>query len=96
MNSSELRRKIEQARPESRFFSRNNMKFAGDTMANFGVRSANIMAINYDTTPPSDKEIEVWELYRKRPTRRALFGSFYFRKDTYEQTYGKPIWAKSS
>lgn len=82
MNASELKRKIEQARPESRFFSRENMKFAGDTMANFGVREALIFT--------GFAEVVVWELYRKKPTSKGLSRSFYFRKETYGSVYRRP------
>jgi hypothetical protein len=85
MNASELKLKIEQATEGSRFFSKENMRFAGDTMANFGVQSTNLPVEDQETTPPSIKEVVVWELYRKQPTRKGFLGSFYFRKDTYEQ-----------
>ena len=56
-----------------RFFSRSNMKFFGDTMKNFGVRSNTIDGI------------EVWELYRKKPVKCDLQISHYFRKDNFEK-----------
>ena len=37
MTPYELKRQYESAHPDGLFFSRNNMKFLGDTMSNYGV-----------------------------------------------------------
>ena len=67
MTPSELKRQYEIAHPDGLFFSRNNMKFLGDTMSNYGVRDAGTH----------------WELYRKRPVKAGVRNSMYFDKDTF-------------
>lgn len=67
MTPSELKRKYENAHPDGLFFSRNNMKFLGDTMSNYGVRDA----------------VTHWELYRKRPVKAGVRNSVFFEKDTF-------------
>lgn len=76
MKASELKAKVEAT--GSLFFTRKSMKFFGDTMANYGVRSAEI------TTYSGDK-LEVWELYRKHPVKHGLKSSAYFTKDTFKK-----------
>lgn len=73
MTPSDLKYSIQETAPN--FFSKLNMKFFGDTMKNFGVRSNTINGI------------EVWELYRKKPVKRNLQRSHYFRKDNLEMVY---------
>lgn len=81
MTPSELKYQVEQT--GSLFFTRDNMKFAGDKMSNYGVCSAVIH-------PWSEPQpIEVWELYRKRPVKHGLQSSAYFRKDTFKQTFDR-------
>ena len=82
MTASELRSRVE-ARG-SKFFSRENMKFAGDTMTNFGVCSATVKTC----LRPS---VECWQLYRKRATRKGMTGSSFFCKETFEQVHGEPV-----
>lgn len=79
MTPSELKRNIERNRPESLFFSRGNMECAGDTMRNYGVRTAKIMT--------KDGEKEVWELYRRRITPRGFTRSVYWDKVTFGIVY---------
>ena len=70
-NPSDLKWLMERD-PDSVFFSRDNMKFFGDTMSNFGLRKP--------------KEIEdimgdirfAYELYRKRPVKNGLDSSSWF------------------
>jgi len=59
----------------SYFFTRASMKFFGDTMKNYGVRSTKI------TTSGGEKD--VWELYRKRPVKHGLSESAFFDKVTF-------------
>lgn len=66
----------------SKFFTRSNMRFMGDTMANYGVRKAIINTIFEDN-------IEVWELYRKRPVKHGLKKSAYFTMGDFRQTWPK-------
>lgn len=71
MTSSELKMNVD--RTGSYFFTRSSMKFFGDRMSNYGVRSTKI------------KSIECWELYRKKPVVHGLTDSAYFRKDSFER-----------
>lgn len=50
------------------YFTRDSLKFFGDTMRNYGVRDAGTY----------------WELYRKRPVKYNLQSSHYFHKVTLE------------
>ena len=75
MTPSELKHKITQTGEEPYFFSRETMRFFGDTMANFGCRRA------------EHKGTLCWELYRKRPVRHGLQGSFYFDQQTFRRVY---------
>ena len=68
MTPSELKYHIESRDETSHFFNRKTMKFFGDTMANFGVRSA------------ERNGVAVWELYRKRPVKNGLDSSHFFDK----------------
>lgn len=42
MTAYQLKAKVEENNPESLFFSKKNMKFAGDSMKNYGVREVEI------------------------------------------------------
>ena len=83
MTPYDLKDKLESTRSTSKFFCRENMKFAGDTMRNYGVLSATIQ------TWTDPEPVEVWELYRKRPVKHGLMRSAYFRKDNFHQTFKK-------
>ena len=69
MKSSELKARVEAT--GSYFFTRSSMKFFGDTMRNYGVRS----------------EGDTWELYRKNSVKHGLSDSAYFDKDTFAKVY---------
>lgn len=89
MNASELKYKVDPT--GSRFFSRESMKFFGDTMRNYGVCSATIQT-NYDESDnwvENGVMVEVWELYRKHPVKHGLKSSAYFSKKTFERVYPK-------
>lgn len=80
MNASELKFQVEQADPSTLFFSRSSMKFGGDTMRNYGVRSATV-------TDSMGTVYEVWELYRKHKTPKGFTSSAYFAKDTFKRVH---------
>lgn len=80
MTSSELRYMIDQANPTGHFFDRETMRFFGDTMKNYGVCETTI-----DTW--SEKNVPVYELYRRKPVKNKLQASSYWRKDTLRQTF---------
>jgi hypothetical protein len=82
---SKLRARIEANRHETHFFSRENMRFSGDTMRNYGARGP----LKFRTN--AGEECYVFELYRRKATRKGLTGSAYFRADTYAQTWGEVI-----
>ena len=72
MTVSELKQNMP---TESLYFTRETMKFFGDTMRNYGVCSNTV------------NDIDVWELYRKTPVKCGLRTSSYFRKDNFEQVF---------
>lgn len=80
MNASDLKYHVEQT--GSNFFDRKTMKFFGDTMANYGVRSATIET--YDSPA-----VDVWELYRRRAVKHGLKDSAYFSKATFGREFKK-------
>ena len=69
MNASELKRNV--GHTGSYFFNRENMKFFGDSMANYGVRKGVI-------TDCRGNNIECYELHRKRAVKHGLQTSHYF------------------
>lgn len=77
MTKYELKRAVE-ARG-SLFFTRNNMAFSGDTMANYGTRVTTILT--------HDGKVPVIELYRRRPVKHGLSSSAYFRRDDLTQCW---------
>lgn len=83
MTVHDLRYMVENWGTETHFFSRGNMKFAGDTMANYGVRSQPVLVetIHGPTL--------AWELYRKRPVKYGLQKSAFFCVETLCQVFEK-------
>lgn len=91
MRASELRAKVIEAGQEPYFFSRKTMQAFGDTMANYGVRSASI-TVEYDAQgnylgAGNSQTVEVWELYRKRAVSGNQKGSAYFDKVVFSQRF---------
>ena len=80
MTPSELKYQVSLTRSDSHFFSRNNMKFAGDTMRNYGVRECEVLTYSGEVVP-------AWELYRKKPVKCGLKSSAYFCKSTFKQVF---------
>ena len=83
MNVSQFKTLMLEKNPESTFFHKDNMKFAGDTMRNFGVRKISLTV--YCNNEP--KFMEVIELYRKKTTSKGFFRSFYFDTETLRSVY---------
>lgn len=75
MTPSQLKYEVSNRGETSHFFDRKTMKFFGDTMANYGVRSA------------EKNGVECWELYRKRPVKHGLDHSSFFRKSDFQIIY---------
>ena len=78
MTPSELKYNVEKT--GSNFFSRATMKFFGDTMRNYGTRTATITTFD-------GEQVECWEMYRIRPVKHNLTSSAYFDKKTFERRY---------
>ena len=77
MNASELKSKV-----TGNFFYRDSMKFFGDTMRNYGVRSSTV-------TTWEGLTVEVQELYRRHAVKYGLKDSAYFDKKTFERVHPK-------
>ena len=75
MTPSELKSHVEQG-PDRYFFTRETMRFFGDSMRNYGVRDGGTI-----------RTVEVWELYRKNPVKQGLTGSAYFCKATFKRVF---------
>ena len=92
MTPSDLKFHVQQANTESHYFDRSSMRFFGDTMVNYGVRSATVRTY-YNASGAYVCEqgviVEVWELYRKRAVKHGLKDSVYFAKDDYRRVYGE-------
>ena len=91
MNASQLKYEVESRGTEQHFFDRSTMKFFGDTMRNYGVRKATVIAYrdregNYYN---EGIEREAWELYRRRPVKHGLRSSAYFDPETFEHIVEK-------
>jgi hypothetical protein len=68
---------------QGHFFDRDTMRFFGDTMSNFGVRDGCVI------NTYSGEQVEVWDLYRRRPVNGGIHGHCaYFRKDTFQEVDG--------
>lgn len=80
--SSQLRAFVEDAGHESRFFTRDTMRFFGDTMRNYGVRRVTLETNMGDT-------VEAFELYRRRPVKHNNQSSAYFNAETFRRVFPK-------
>jgi hypothetical protein len=90
MTPSELKYKVEQ-RHDRFFFTRETMRFFGDTMRNYGVRDGGTIPYHWDDEgnhySETPHDIEVWELYRKHPVKHGLKDSAYFNKKTFRRIF---------
>lgn len=90
MTPAELKYHVEQGQDRF-FFTREAMRFFGDTMRNYGVRDGGKIPYHWDDEGNNYTEeprtIEVWELYRKHPVKHGLRDSAYFNKKTYERIF---------
>lgn len=71
ITKSELKRNAEDT--GSYFFTRETMRFFGDSMVNYGLHM--------------DKLNNVYCLTRKRPVKHGLNDTAYFNADTFERVY---------
>jgi len=67
----ELKRLVESSGNERYFFTRETMRFFGDTMRNYGIRDGG----------------NVWELYRRKPVKHKRKDSTYFDKTTLKRVF---------
>lgn len=88
--ASDLKYYVEQSGHESHFFTRKTMSFFGDTMHNYGVRKTTV-ATNYDAdgnyVGKDGVQVEVYELYRRRPVKHGLSDSAYFDAGTFKRVH---------
>ena len=88
--ASDLKFELERLHPDSMYFARENMKFFGDTMRNYGVRQprkiVDIMG----------EERMAYELYRKRPVKNGLARSAFFDSETLLQVFTPEKYAKTT
>ena len=72
---------VENRGTETHFFSRANMKFAGDTMKNYGVTSQPV------TIETIYGPVLAWQLYRRHPVKYGLREPAYFEVETLRQCF---------
>lgn len=82
MTPSELKAHVEVTGGGRYFFTRETIQFFGDTMRNYGVRSAIVRDSSGDLQ-------ECWELYRRHPVKHGLQSSAYFSKYDYRRIFGE-------
>lgn len=77
MTPSELKQHVLASGDNPHFFDYKTLRFFGDTMRNYGVRTATITTVHGTA--------EVWELYRKQPVKHGLKASAYFDRVTFSR-----------
>jgi len=83
MTPSELKYRVEQG-PDRYFFTRDTMRFFGDTMSNYGVRSNPV-----EVTTPSGDVVPCWVLYRRRPVKYGAQSNAYFATADFRRVLSK-------
>ena len=81
MTPSELKALHEQHNPSSSFFSRDSMRFGGDTMRNYGVVAVELHSA--DRGAP----VQAWELFRRRPVKFGQHSSAFFDAVTFKRIH---------
>lgn len=73
----------------SHFFDRSSMKFFGDTMANYGVRTTTIKSHwnEFGLYVAEGIDVEVYELYRRNAVKHGLKDSAYFDKVSFKRVH---------
>ena len=85
MTVYELKRFYAANNPEGFFFCSKTMRFFGDTMKNFGVKDGGKIKTMTDN---GVEEVEVWDLYRRRPVNGGMYGHCAcFRKDNGQEVF---------
>ncbi len=81
--SSDLRAFVESVNPNSKFFTRDAMKFFGDTMRNYGVRRVHGVCL-------SGFPVNAFELFRRKHVKNGLQRPAYFCPVTFKLIYLQP------
>lgn len=79
---SDLKAAYEAENPEGSYFSRESMRFFGDTMKNYRVRGPVLVQTH------SRPEVSAYELSRKNPVREGNQGVHYFDAETFSVLAG--------
>lgn len=79
--ASELKAHVEAAGHDSHFFTRDTMRFFGDTMRNYGVRGP------VEIKTPSGDTVLAYELYRRRPVKHNNSSSAFFNATTFARVF---------
>ncbi len=89
MNASELKANVEHNGHDRLFFTRDTMKFFGDTMKNYGVRATTIRYTEWVGDEPTGRTVylDVWELFRRRPVKHGMRDSAFFTQDTFRRVF---------
>lgn len=74
----ELADKVIAAGHDSHFFDRDTLRFFGDTMQNYGVRTRTAYVHGYDGT-----STECYVLYRRKPVKHGKQDDAYFNVETF-------------
>lgn len=80
---SDLKRHVEQSGHESHFFTRDTMRFFGDTMRNYSVRQP----VEIETL--SGDKVKAFELSRRRAVKHGLKTSSWFNAETFDRVFPK-------
>ncbi len=82
MTPSELKYKVEEAGHAPYFFTRDSMRFFGDTMRNYGVRAVLLEDVDGHL-------VDAWEIFRRRPVKNGLKSSAYFHAGSFRRMFPK-------
>lgn len=73
--ASHLKAFVENAGTSPHYFTRDTMRFFGDTMRNYGVRQCRVDGVL------------AFELYRRRPVKNGMSASAYFDAKTFKRIH---------
>lgn len=79
--ASDLKYHVETAGNCPHFFTRQSMRFFGDTMANYGVRQPQ------EVLTASGELVRAYELTRRRPVKHGLHSSTWFCAKTFNRVF---------
>jgi hypothetical protein len=79
--ASDLKQFVEASGHDPHFFTRETMKFFGDTMRNYGIRQPKAVTL-YDGCT-----VQAYELFRRRPVKHGLRASAWFNAETFERVF---------